>query len=290
MWGELMKPIATSMCILVLAGCTDLAAVRDISSRLTVASNDWNDVGRDIAGSCQRELTLNPMIKDCELAQTASKGLVDADEVLHDYFKALMAAATETNFTVQPGLDKATTSVAAIPGIDKAQVTAVSGLVGLLVRLSLEKMREDTLRALIGEGGPAAQTVVEGFSQLVVPSLKSRLGSEKVQLTGYFARAILTQGDRVGSDPEALCSGSAASKFSGTGLLLTLEYCERLAIVQKREKALDDYDASLKAASKALAELQSSKTDLKAKALAQKLYAIGSELDDKVAAVRKAFG
>jgi hypothetical protein len=40
----------------------------------------------------------------------------------------------------------------------------------------------------------------------------------------------------------------------------------------------------------ALIELQSAKTHLKAKALAQKLYAIGSELDQRVAAVRKAFG
>ncbi len=286
-----MKRIATSVYILALAGCTDLSAVRDISSRLTVASNNWNDVAEDIAGSCHRELAINPMLTDCESETKASKGLVAADKVLGDYFKALMAAATESNFTVQPGLDKVTQSVAAIPDINQGQVKAVSGLVGLLVKLAVEKMREDTLRELIGDGGPAAQTVVdELLSKLVVPRLRSRLEGERIQLAGYFGKAIGRQKDKVGSDPEALCSGSAASKFSGTGFLLTQEYCKRFAILDKRQKALDDYDASLKAASKALTELQSSKTQLNAKALAQKLYAIGSELDEKIDAVRKAFG
>lgn len=285
-----MRLIATSVCVIALAGCTDLTAVRDISSLLTVASSDWNDVGRDIAGSCQRELAINPGLNDCDLEMKASEGLVATNDVLRDYFKALTAAATETNFTVQPGLDKLAGSVAAIPEINKEHVTAVSGLIGVLAKLAVERMREDMLQVLIGDGGPNAQMVVVGLSQLVVPTLRSRLGNEKTQLTAFFATGVFRQGDPVGSAPEALCSGSAASKFSATGFLLTQEYCNRLAILNKRRKALDDYDASLTAASKALTELHSSKTELKAKALAQKLYGIGSELDEKVTAIRKAFG
>ena len=285
-----MKRAATAMLVCALAGCTDLTAVRSISSQLTAASSNWGDVGADIAGSCQRELAINPMLEDCKLETAASQGLLAANAVLRDYFTALTAAATETNFTVQPGLDNVTASVAAIPGVNQGQVQAVSGLVSLLARLAVEKMREDTLRELIGDGGPAAQTVVDGLGQLVVPRLKSRLEAERTQLAGYFGKAILAQHDAIGSDPEALCAGAAASKFSPTGFLLTQEYCKRLAVLDKRQKALEDYDASLKAASRALTELQSSKTRLKTKALAQKLYAIGSELDQSVAAIRKAFG
>lgn len=288
-----LKTLATLWCCLLMAGCADLAAVRDISSRLTVASKDWDDVSQDIAGSCQRESTLNSQLKDCQLEAQASKGLVAADAVLHEYFSALLAAATETNFTVKPGLDKLTDAVASIPNINEGQVKAVSGLVGLLVKVALEKMREDTLRELIGAGGPAAQSVIKGLSELVVPRLKSRLTTEKTQLSGYFARAILAQRDVIGSKPEdieAICSGSKASSFSATGFLLTQEFCQRLLILNKREKALVAYERSLDAASKAMTELQSSATNLKATALARKLYEIGKELDENIAAVRKAFG
>lgn len=285
-----MKRMVIAVCIFALEGCSDLSAVRDISSRLTSASNNWNDVSEDLAGSCQRERTINPKLQDCDNEIKASNGLVAADAVLGNYFKALTAAATETNYTVQPGLDKITDSVKAIPNVKKDQVTAVSGLVGLLVNFVTEKMREDTLRELIGDGAPKAQLVVNGLlSQVLVPDLKSRLGTERDHLTGYFAIAIGNMKDDVGSNPESLCSSSGAALFSATGFLLAQEYCSRLAGLEMRQKALDDYDDSLKAASKALTELQSSKAQLSAKALAQKLYVIGNDLDEKTAAVRKAF-
>jgi len=172
-----MAPIRIALwaSCLVLAGCADLTAVRDISSRLTVASKNWNEVSADIAGSCQRELALNPQIGDCQLERKASDGLIAADAVLTEYFSALLAAATETNFSIKPGLDKATAAVAGIDGIDEAKVKAVSGLVGLLTKIAGEKLREDTLRELIASGGPAAQSVIEGLRGLVVPRLRGRL-------------------------------------------------------------------------------------------------------------------
>lgn len=286
-----MKHIAIAASVLALAGCTDLTAVRDISSRLTVASKNWNDVSGDIAGSCERELTLNPRLIDCVNEVKASAGLVAANGVLGSFFEALFSAATESNFSVQPGLDAATDSVSAIPGIDQGQVTAVSGLIGLLVKLAAEKMREDTLKGLIGDGAPPAQQILDGLlRKIVVPRLKSRLDAEQSNVSSYFVTAISLSGDSIGPDLPAICSGSVASKFSSSGFLLTLEYCKRTAVLTERRRALEDYDSSLASASKALTELQSSKTKLKAKALAQKLYAIGTELDEKVAAVRKAFG
>jgi len=286
-----MKRIAIAVSVLALAGCTNLSAVRDVSLRLTVASKNWDDVSGDIAGSCERERTLNPGLTDCVDEVKASAGLVAADDVLRGYFKALLSAATESNFSVQPGLDAATGSVSAIPGIDQGKVKAVSGLIGLLVNLAAEKMREDTLKELIGEGAPATQQILDGLlRQIVVPRLRGRLDAEQSNLSNYFSTAISRLGDPIGSDVPAVCIGSVASKFSSSGFLLAQEYCKRLAVLTKRRSALEDYDASLVSASKALAELQSSKTKLKSKDLAKKLYAIGAELDEKVAAVRKAFG
>jgi len=283
------KSVLALLCGLVVAGCADLGAVRDISSRLVASSKTWDEVSGDIAGSCQRERALNPALVDCQLEDKASEGLVAADRVLTEYFGALFAAANESNFTLKPGLDALAGSVGSIPGIDKAQVDAVSGLVGLVAKFATERMREDALRDLIGIGGPAAQTLVDGLSQLVVPRLKARLTSERAQLAGYFAQAILAQRDAIGNDVDAICGGSQASRFSAVGFLLSQEYCRRVAIVAKRQKALEDYQASLLSASKALGELQSSSAKLKSKEVIRKLYEIGRELDDSLATVRKAF-
>ncbi len=282
--------LLTGVCALALSACTSLSAVSDVSTRLKSASATWNDVGSEFAASCKREATLNPALADCALEREASSGLAAANGVLGNYFAALANAANEANFTVKPGLDAAASSVAKIPEINADQVTAVSGLVGLLVNLATNAMRERTLHDLIERGGPAAQTIVRGMDSLVVPRLGRRLDTERLQLSGQFGRLILAQRDRAGPDPSALCTGPSASRFSGTGFLLTLEYCRRLAVLDERAKALADYQASLVVADKALTELQSSKSRLKAKDLAQRLYAIGSDLDDKVSAVRKAFG
>ena len=284
-----MKRVLTTIVFSVLCGCTNLGAVRDISSRLNNASANWNEVGADIARSCERQRTINPMLIDCLLEKRASDGLAGANNVLSGYFKALNSAANESNFTIQPGLSAATASVAEIPGINTDQVKAVSGLFGLIANLVTAKMREDTLRDLIDRGAPSARTVVTAMNDLVVPRLTGQLEAEQIQLTAQFARLIAEQRDRIGANPSALCAGSSASKFSGPGFLLTLEYCRRLTMIDKRNKALAEYAGSLKAADTALAELQSSRTRLKSADLAQRLYAIGSELDTKIAAVRKAF-
>lgn len=285
-----MKRMLTTSLALALSSCTSLDAVRDISTRLSSASGAWNDVGGDIYASCQRESGVNPVLVDCNLEKDASTGVAGANAVLANYFKALMDTANESNFTIQPGLDQASAFAAKIPGINADQVKAVSGLFGLLTKLATGALREATLRRLIEDGGPSAQTVVRGMDGLVVPRLARELDTERFQLTGQFGRLILAQKDPVGPDPMALCSGPAASKFSGTGYLLTLEYCRRLALLDKRVKALSDYQASLGAADKALTELQSSKTKLTTKDLAQRLYEIGADLDEKIGAVRKAFG
>lgn len=276
-------------CCLVMTGCAGLGAVKDISSRLTAASKNWDEVSGEIVGSCLRERSLNPAIPDCQLETKASEGLIAADRVLTEYFSALLAAASESNFTVKPGLNALAGSFASIPGVDRAQVKAVSGLVSLLAKLATERLREETLRELIVTGGPAAQSLVDGLGGLVVPRLRSRLDSERSQLSGYFARSILAQKDVIGGEAEAVCSGSQAAGFSAVGFLLTQEYCKRVAIVAKRQKALDAYQASLAAASKALAELQSSSTKLKAAEVARSLYDIGRELDESLFALQKAY-
>lgn len=275
---------------LALPGCMSLEAVRDASIKLTAASDSWRDVGDEFAASCARERLLNPTLVDCALERRASEGVAGATTILQTYFTALADAADEANFDVQPGLDDATASVANVPGINADRVKAASGLVSLLLRFANQALRERTLRELIGTGGPAAQSLIRGIDEIVGTALAGRLGTERTQLTGQFGRLILAQRDPVGPDPAALCTGPAAARFSGTGFLLAIEYCRRAAVLDERTAALRTFRESLGTADKLLADLQSSRSKLKTKDLARRLHAMVRDLDEQLAAVRKAFG
>ncbi len=283
-----MKRAIPGALFLALGGCTNLQAVSEISKHLTSASGSWRNVGQEIQASCERMQRLNADVTDCKTQAAAAQGLSDATAVLTSYFGALGAGANEANFTVQPGLDAAAASVNRIPGVTQDQVNAVSGLVGLLARQVSGRMREETLRELIGEGAPLSQEIIAGLEDLAVQDLQRQLNLERIQLAGHFIALIAAERDTI-MNRETLCRDNQSSGFSGTGLLLTLEYCDRRRIVDERDKALEAYRASLAKASEALEELQSSRTQLRSRELAAQLYSTGSELKDKVDALQTAF-
>jgi len=271
----------------LLCGCTDLDAVGKISSQLVSASGSWDGVSADIAGSCVRQQSLNPDVGDCSSEKAAANGMAGANAILQSYFTALGDSANGSNFSIQPGLDSAAGSVAGIPGINAGQVQAAAGLVGLLAKVATEAMREATLRDLIAHA-PEARSLIAGIQMPLGPRLARQLDAERSLLGAHYGRLILAQGDRV-ADLAALCSGPGAARFSGTGFLLAEDYCRRVATVDQREAALADYRASLADADRTLGELQSSKSRLKGKALARRLFSIGVDLDAKITALHKAF-
>jgi hypothetical protein len=283
-----------------LSGCTDLAAVRSISSQLQGATASWNDVSGEFLNSCQREQRLNPALSDCAVEKQASDGLVAMNNLLADYFKTLGLAAADSSFSIQQGITDASTSAAKIPGISATQVAAVSGLFGTLSALVGRALREKVLRDLIDNGAPHARTVVGALDTLVVENLRTRLASERTQLGSiFFAKILLAQSQSqesaaersaVAGSMDDLCKGTTATALSGTRYLLALEYCRRTDILDKRVAALEDYRNSLATADKALVALQSNKTKLKGKALFGELFAVGQDLAEKITAVRDAFG
>lgn len=284
-----MRHVAVIAAATLLSGCADLTAVRDISSRLTNATSSWIEVGADIVGSCERETMLNPTLSSCEAERRATDGMIAANKVLGAYFKVLFEAANDSNFTIQPGLDMATKSVAGIPDIKEERANAVSGLVGFLDQLATSAMRGHTLRQVLDGGAPNAKSVIEGLDEVLAQPLAGRLDTEKTYLTAIYVKHIRDQKDVVDGEPSGLCRGSKAAGFSGTGFLLAQDYCRRLSEIEAREKAVVAYQASLKNASSALTELQSSKAKLKARNLAKRLYEIGFDLDDQIEAVDQAF-
>jgi hypothetical protein len=278
--------------ILALGGCTDLAAVSMLSTKLVTASASWDAVGGELKASCERQQQFNPALTSCDTEAAASAGLVALNTVLTQYFTALGDAANTKSFTVQPGIDALAKSAGAIPGINAAEVSATSGLASLLIRLGTEAAREKTLRALIDEGAPLSKQLLTALDRTVPQSLQTALGAERDQMTAAFAIYIQQGGDRMGTDPAAMCAkGPRAADFhAGANFMLALEYCQRVGALQAKLDSVGAYRKSLASAQAALDELASSKTQLGAQALITKLGQIGKDLDTNIKAVAKAFG
>jgi hypothetical protein len=281
-----MNKLYFAVLALALGGCTNLEAVSTLSGNLVKASGAWNDVGQDIKGSCERQQQFNAQ-QTCADQALAAARIVAVNKVLSDYFNALHDVANNSNFTVQPGLTDLAKSAAAIPGAQKAQIEAASGLAGALAKLATEALREDTLRRLIQDHASEAKSVISLLQSAAPAALKIELDGEARVMKAQFRTYIRTAGDDF---PETLCDRPPqAGGFHGQGFLLALEYCRRLDAITVKQKALADYTASLANASKALDDLDSAKTRLGAKELIGQLYKTGKDLDDKVVAVQAAF-
>lgn len=275
---------------LLLGSCHDLGAVSAISTKLVAASSTWDEVGQALEDSCQRTSAFNPQL-DCKADTDAAAGIAGADAVLRAYFNAVGDAANAQNFTVQPGLDALSGSVANIPGINTSEVSAAAGLAGFLISLATEAAREQTIQRLIARA-PQARLVIGVLQRTVGGAVAQTLRAEQIQLGAGFKTYILTAGTTVPADLADVCSGPGprSRDFSGPTFLMATEYCRRLAIIRAELAALDNYDATLKAADTALAELASAKSELRGKALVSHVYSLGKQLDSDIAAVRSAFG
>jgi len=271
---------------LVLTACADLGAVSNLSQGMITAGETWNSVGDELPRSCARTLQFNATV-DCASSKDAAKASAAATEVLLAYFQAIHDVANESNFTVQPGLDAVAGSVKDIPGVNADQAAAVAGLASTLAKLATEKLREDTLKRLIGEGAPHVTTVLSLLRATVPRALGTTLSSERIAMQAAYASYIGAGGHAL---PSSCDPAPRVTDHSGETFLLAEDYCRRLVSLDAKVGSVKAYEASLASVQKAMDDLQSDKARLSSKALAQKLYETGKGLDQNLKAVRKAFG
>lgn len=276
---------------LALSGCTSLEAVRDISSELTSASSSWKAAGNELYESCKRRYAINDAISSCATSKASSQGLAAATEVLRTYFATLGAAANESNFTIDPGLVALGGAVSGIEGVEETQVKAVTGLAKALSNLALNAKREQVIRDLIdGEGDRVLIVINSLLKDHVAEILKDQLSTERSALLLFYDGKLEQAGLEAGRDLRLICEDRLPSDRPALEFLIVQEFCERDALVQKRQKALDAYETSLDKAAEAMRDLQSNKAKLSGEGLARRLYAIGNELKTSADNVRAAFG
>lgn len=281
------RALAALPLALTLVACTNLESVQTASKSLVAASQSWNGPSAELKDSCVRQSQFNPLVK-CDGASAVVKHITDANGILTKYFEALGETAADKNFTVQPGLDAAEASALKIPKIDAEQTKAVSALAKLLAGWATRAARENAIRVLIEDGVPPAIKVIDALNDHVAGNIVVVLNSEAREQEARFSEYVF--GRQVSSkDMRKLCPNPPAYELDGPKFLAAVEYCRRLVIIQAKYEAIKAYKASLASAKTTLADLNSAKSRLNEKEIAEQLYKDAKDLNAKVEGITKAY-
>jgi hypothetical protein len=136
-----------------LGGCTDYPAVSSLSSSMSKGVGTWRPYTGDYGDTCKRREAYKTAFgntpDNCSLALAGDQGADSLIEVLTDYFGALSAVATDSNYDITPGIDALASSAKDDLKLDSAKTAAVSGLAKFLVGLAVSGVREHSVKELI---------------------------------------------------------------------------------------------------------------------------------------------
>lgn len=282
---------------LMLASCTNFAAVESASGKLVDAGRSWDRIAGEIEASCRRYDQISAIPQDCAPAAQATRGMIAANAVLVAYFAALRDSAASGAFSLRAPLEGVANEAAAIPGASADKVQAMGALAQLLTDLASRGLREEAVKQLVDQGAGPARNVVQLLKDTVPAALEERLKVEQAQRTSAYAdliepRAAGLIGGAAGGTP---CATPPRLRDAGPGpgggqaLLLAADYCTQHAALAARLAAIAEYRQSLDLADRTLAALQAGKMRLGAKETIRELVTLKAQLEDSVEGVRKAF-
>jgi hypothetical protein len=197
---------AVALLLLLVAGCTDPAAVRSFAEQAPPPGSfegmlqDYSTLGPAITGLAEIGARQCPETFPADQSAQVIHGL----EPMHESWVAYMAAlgqlasdqpvqrAATDSGQVTAGLTAIQKALPAI-GITANQITLVGDLTNLVEQAAVRKMREDALEKVIAQGQPGFQTAIALESRVISRAYIPDLGSYSNQfasLTGLLRRSF----------------------------------------------------------------------------------------------------
>jgi hypothetical protein len=216
-----MKHIIENLRALILIGlvisataCRDLSAIRKFAEVATVANQKFPALAKDLKGSCLRQRALqinrdnlrtpenlaerlaallnensNGQEPRCGLFAQQEEPLIQANKVLVNYLQTMgeLAADDLTSYSnALNGLGDAFIGV----DFNEAEVTAVRGLAGLVLKAATEGYRRKTLGSVITKHDAQVATLTAKLKDIVTRKYVLQLTNENDELDNYYITAI----------------------------------------------------------------------------------------------------
>jgi len=186
------SPLAFSILLLLLGGCTNLKVVRDYAKE-SAQFSAYSELTERYRDTYQREQPYLDLEDDKgeqitdQKRQAAYEGLIRIHKALTAYMQTLAKLAGEDSFSLSKDVTALSGSIKALPelGIDAAQVDAYSGLVQVITRWATAAAQERAVRQLVEAADPQVQQLLAGMQHLLELYRKTNQ-NERAKVVGVF--------------------------------------------------------------------------------------------------------
>jgi hypothetical protein len=280
-----------------LTGCYDYPAVSTLSGSMAKTVGTWKPLADDYVENCKRAQLLvadhRPQNRDgtdpCPAFAVTQQQLNATFILLENYFSALGAVASDTNYSFDPGLGALGDAAKGI-GADKSKTDAVTGLAGELAKLAASGIRQKSMASLIGQSDNVIQ-VVQTIKYVFDGDYAPNIGEEGRLWTSMMRNPA----SAFHIDPEP-CAGNSIrwdtphDQFpSPQELVFRSYYVNQCNVILARAAAITSFDKSADDLVDALKKLKSNATKLKDKEIAEAIFDQAKTVFDDAQAIQKAF-
>lgn len=265
--------------VLLLTGCGNLAAIREFGGSAARLSA-YPGLIEDYAAMPKRMALIEQVrnrqgdgsnLKAAEIRQGQVAALVEIQTAIARYMAGLAALASDDVIPKGKSIDDVFKAIPPAAGLSADTSSALSSVVGLLVRAATETWRRAQLARIIGEAEEPLQSLLKAQRTFVEKAYLEDLLTEQQAVGNGYNRAIRDSSD-----------------MAGRQSLREWRYA-RLAEIDRKKKAIDAYQEANSKIAEAHKKLYDQRNQLNAAELLKQMVAYAADIEKAYKAVEKAF-
>jgi hypothetical protein len=273
-----------TLLVATVAACVRPSAVVRYAESASRTTEEFPQLAREIHASCLRVEAYKAQRKSewydevtfrraCATRDTAVFGLIQANDVIAAYLKALASIAGNSGASLEPQTGRFVKLLAGKAGFNEPQADAAERLAEFVASKSVEGFKRRELSRVIAAHNADVQTVVSTLLRIVTQDFPSAFNVESTAQDNFYRTSLAEFGER-----EPLAA------------ILVREQRDRRAMeLMNKRRAITSYAAALRRIQSGHQKLYDERNHLDAPALAVELIRAAKELDSITRELDRAF-
>lgn len=189
--------------VLILTGCTNLAAIRDFASA-SAESAQYTKLVRDYVETPTRIVRYVPADQQASWEAIAAQRkdqetrLLVFQAAIEDYMDAVGQLAADQVVAYDASVDALGKAVTNARFASAGEAEAMTGIAKVLVKAATDGWRRRQLRQLIGDGDAPFQTVVAALRTIVERGFGESLENERAAINAHYRTLARESSDKAG--------------------------------------------------------------------------------------------
>ncbi len=202
--------------ILLATSCTDLRPVQNFGDIASDAARRFPVLARDLSASCRRQIyfqhirenrfspekmqvMIDPsaanreaaaMFEPCKNFIEQEPRLIQANGVLLNYLQTMAALASDDTTALDRSLSNVANSFNETGLFEAAQVRAVKGIAGFIVKAAEGGYRKSKIKEAVEENNEHVKVLTEALSRIVTQQYQLQLNNERDELRNFYVTGM----------------------------------------------------------------------------------------------------